>query len=269
MSVCLVSGVSGVWCVGCAFFSAQNHPHEHVQCNATDTTTISLGLPRAGAHAEIDPQRAHHTNSALKHNTGGTVLALASFAMRRKNMAVSADHLPPTSPARTNRALDRGPTSSGQVCSLRRRAAWSRCSTSSRSVVVECTDQRVIANCMPKDWKAFGHNFQSSAIKCLLWCWQWQVQVSRIAGSTSGEIWQMAHKQRQMPSWPAANNQSTQASPRATGNSLNWKHCATAKSARSGCPAKLGCVPTVSGAFSTPLEMSRHEILMSQRSSAP
>ena len=36
-------------------------------------------------------------NSALKRNTRGSVLASA-FAMRRKNMAVSADHLPPTSP---------------------------------------------------------------------------------------------------------------------------------------------------------------------------
>ena len=65
---------------------------------------------RAAAHAKIEPHRARHANSALKRNTRGSVL-VSAFAMRRKNMAVSVDHLPPTSPARTtNRALDRGPT---------------------------------------------------------------------------------------------------------------------------------------------------------------
>ena len=80
------------------------------------------------------------------------------------------------------------------------------------------------------------------------------VTVSRIAGSTSGEIWQLAPKQRQMPSsWPAVNSSiNLRASPRATGGLLDWKHCAT-KTTRSGCPAKLGCVPTVFGAFSTPV----------------
>ena len=79
---------------------------------------------RAAAPAKIDPHRARHANPALKRKTGGSVLALA-FAMRRKNMTVSADHLPPTSPARTtSRALECGPTSSGYVRSLRRLAAW-------------------------------------------------------------------------------------------------------------------------------------------------
>ena len=42
--------------------------------------------------------------------------------------------------------------------------------------------------------------------------------------------------------------------PLATGNSLDWKRCATTTSTRSGCPAIMGCVPGVSGAFSTPCE---------------
>ena len=83
------------------FLECHRWPRDHHATLAV--TTPEHELP----HAKIDPHRAMQ-NGRFRPGCG----------------FVSADHLPPTSPARTSRALECGPTKSGCVRSLRRRAAW-------------------------------------------------------------------------------------------------------------------------------------------------
>ena len=76
---------------------------------------------RAAVHDRIPDQRMRHACSARRLIKRGSPRALA-FAGRLRNLRVSSDHRPATSPAgTTSLARLRGPTNSGYVRSLRRR----------------------------------------------------------------------------------------------------------------------------------------------------
>ena len=86
--------------------------------NNEAANALAAAQHRSPAHLSL-----HACSAPLLRKKTGSHLARA-FARRDRNSLVSSDHRPPTSPARTtNRALQRGLTSSGLVLSFLRLAA--------------------------------------------------------------------------------------------------------------------------------------------------
>ena len=91
----------------------------------TRRSRMEAANARAALHVRVAAQRILQACSTLFLKIGGSERAFARAKMRR-NVCVSSDHLPPTSPAKTTRrARERRPTNSGCVRSFLRRA-WAK-----------------------------------------------------------------------------------------------------------------------------------------------